>query len=265
MIMLIRARLFALLWKNCAKKPNLERPLSRFDALIALCEQKKNELESNVLYLNPMLPSAYIWSHERFSSPKPRYFRREFQIYHSVSSAKMQVIAGNTATIWINGRFVGQVLSRFSLSILSIKQSVSVFDITEYLYQGVNIIGIEANHYLESQGALNIFIEYQEENPDETQSKYQICSDKTWQVSFGPFDTNSWSTAEYHLDESIWSSIKVIGYPPDLNSDLYRPQLLKEEQSINEDHFGLRTSINFALEFMFGKIIARIVRFFRRM
>jgi 5'-deoxynucleotidase YfbR-like HD superfamily hydrolase len=249
------------LWIKCAKRPNLDYLLGRFNSLVGFLKEKKDQINESVAFIDPMIPSAYIWTWEKFSKPKSRYFRRTFNIENQILDAKVQVIAGNAATIYVNGQYVGEVQSRMSLSILAIKKSVQVFDITPYLQEGKNVIGVEANHYLESIAYFNLYLELKEKNSEGTGIISSILSDNKWIFNYGPFESAEWSTPDYKVDESKWQRVKVVGYPPALNLDIYRPKLLEGQRSYPEDLFGFTSSLYYMISLFMPKFVAKIVRF----
>ncbi len=239
------------LWKFCAKEPNLQYPLSKFKNLVKFVEEKEIQIENNITFINSLLPSAYIWTNERVSHPKSRYFRKEFIIEGEILEAKIQVIVDNFGYISVNDEYVGSISSRFSLSILPLKDSIRIFDIKPYLKKGNNIIEIEANHYLESKGSLNVYMEYIEEKLDKSLQNHEIFSDSTWVFSYDKSTT-----------ERKWKKVKVLGYSPKINSYIYRPSLIDGERSYTEDTFGLKSNVYFMIHLLFGKFLAKIIRFF---
>ncbi|MHA1584378.1 MAG: family 20 glycosylhydrolase, partial [Promethearchaeota archaeon] len=53
------------LWLGSAKSRLMERPVARFQQLINFLEDKKIQLKQGIPWIDPFLPSNYIWSHER--------------------------------------------------------------------------------------------------------------------------------------------------------------------------------------------------------
>ncbi|QEE15443.1 family 20 glycosylhydrolase [Promethearchaeum syntrophicum] len=238
------------LWKFCAKEPNLQYPLTKFKNLYKFIEEKEKQIENDITFINPLLPSAYIWTNERISYPKSRYFRKEIYIEGKILEAKIQAIIGNFGHISINGEYIGTVSSRFSLSILPLKNSIRVFDIKNHLKTGKNIIEIDANHYLETKGFLNIYMVYKEEKLDKSILNHEIISDSSWMYIYDKTPI-----------EKKWKSVKVLGYSPKINSYIYKPSLLDGERSYTEDTFGFKNRYYF-ISLIFGKFLAKIIRFF---
>jgi len=261
------------LWLGCAKNPMMKRPVMRFQQLINFLEDKKIQLKQGIPWIDPFLPSNYIWSHERITDSKPRYFRKKFEIEGRIKEAKLQIIADNYAEIFVNEVMIGSVSSRFSLSILPLMKSVRVFDIAPFLQEGKNIIAIEARHFLQSHGSINVFIELNTiENVENkpTIIYNSLISDGSWKVYTGDSEeTKDWDWTILNSPENSeskkqikWQSVKVLGKPPAIHGDLYIPHLFLGEKSINEDCFLQKSSIFFIIQLLFNQTLAKIVRFF---
>jgi len=222
------------LWLRAAKRPCLDFNLKLFDFVIGGYEKKIFQLKSGVLYEDPYIPAEWIWVKENICPKLPRYFRKSFHINSAVKKVMLQGIACNHMKIYINSKLVGEVFSRFSLSILPIYNRVKVFDITEYVNPGDNIIGIEAYNYDGYKGAINIFLQvlYGDNRIQE------IYSDKNWKCSKNlDLINDSWKILGY--DDKEWKPVKSYGRPPKLNGDIFKPNLLNGEISMTQDYFGL--------------------------
>jgi hypothetical protein len=257
------------LWLQCAKSPGLDRPLNRFDALIQACDEKILQIDQNVFFQDPLLPSAYIWAKNRHYSPLTRYFRKSFRVSGQILDAKIQVIAGNVATLFVNGQYLGHISSRNSLSYLPLTHSVEIFDVTSVITEGLNVIGVEANNYLHSRGSLNVYLLYQVQKDDGTVITVPIMSDGSWGYHLGPFENGDWCHPSIFEEKELqkeWKKVSIRGYPPKINGWLFTPDLLlKGKKSLTEDLFGLRSSLVHMLSLLFGKRIARVARWLFRL
>ncbi len=252
------------LWMQCAKQAGLDRPLSRFDSLISACDNKILQIDQGVRFRDPVLPSAYIWAKNRHYSPLTRYFRKSFHVSGQILDAKIQVIAGNVATIFLNGQYIGEVASRNSLSYLPLIHSVEVFDVTSVVKKGINIIGVEANNFLHSRGSLNVFMRLQTQKNGGEVEINQVISDDSWVYHLGPFENGDWCNLENETMQKEWKQVSIRGYPPKLNGWLFTPNLVKGK-SLTEDLFGLRSSLVHMLLLFSGKKIAQIIRWLFRL
>ena len=241
------------LWLRAAKRPCLDFNLKFFDFIISCYEQKIIQLKNGVLYEDPYIPSEWIWVKESTCPKLPRYFRKSFQVNSTVEKVILQGIACNHMKIYINSKFVGEVFSRFSLSILPIYNRVKVFDITEYVNPGENIIAIEAYNYDGYKGAINVFLQilYIDDTIQE------IFSEKNW-ICNKNLDLNNGSWKLLGYDDKEWKPVKSYGRPPQLNGDIFKPDLLNGEISMTQDYFGLEG-------FFFNAMTTFIIYFFGKL
>jgi len=123
------------LWLRAAKRPCLDYNLRLFDFLINSYEDKITQIKEDIYFKNPYLESEWIWVDEKISPLKPRFFRKEIQIDKPVKKALIQATVNTYMKIFINNKYIGEVLGRFSLSRLPILLRVQVFDVTKYLNQ----------------------------------------------------------------------------------------------------------------------------------
>ena len=96
-----------------------------------------------------------------------------------------------------------------------------------------------------------MFLENKEEISDKLIQNREIISDSTWLYSYNKSKT-----------ESEWKKVKVVGYSPKINSFIYRPSLIDGKRSYTEDSFGLKSELYFRAHLIFGKFLAKIIRFF---
>ncbi|MFO7797157.1 MAG: family 20 glycosylhydrolase [Promethearchaeati archaeon] len=245
------------LWLRAAKRPCLDYNLRMFDYLIDAYWEKISQLRNKIYFRNPFLESEWIWADEKTCPKKPRFFRKIFTIEKPINKALIQATVCNHMKIYLNQEYVGEVLGRFSLSRLPIIFRVRVFDITEYLKEGKNIISIEATNYDGLKGAFNIFAEIEQENG----LVQELISDKTWLYTknqkLGSLD--HWKTLEFN--DNDWRNVKSYGPPPNLNGDLKKPNLLNGEISLTQNYFSAQGYYFAGIEIFFGKIIRFFLKY----
>ncbi len=227
---------YDLLWMRSAKRPCLDQNKKLFEFLIKCYDEKITQLSQKNLFVDPYLPSEWIWVNEKKSPPSPRYFRSSVEINKPIKKAVIQGIASTYMKIMLNGETVGEVLSRFSLSVLPIHFRVKTFDITKHLKQGKNIISIEAYNYNGYKGAINLYgqILFNDNSVEE------LKTERSWKCFCKEeFTTNAW-TGETFSEES-WKGAKSYGCPPNLNGDIFKPNLLAGEVSSTQDCFGIES------------------------
>ncbi|TXT58055.1 MAG: hypothetical protein BAJALOKI1v1_1770005 [Promethearchaeota archaeon] len=247
---------YEILWLRAAKRSCLEPNLVLFDRLIQAYNDKIEQLSQNVYFKSPHLESEWIWIHEKVCPLKPRFFRKEFTITNSVKKAMLQGAVCTHMKIFINEKYIGEVLGRFSLSRLPILLRVQVFDITKYLKQGKNVIAVEAVNYDGFKGGINVFGQIQFDDD----SMMEIKSDTNWICSRwkGYRSTDQWK--EINFKTKLWFPVKSYGPPPNLNGDMMKPNLLNGEISLTQDYFGAQGYYYNAVELFFGRIRGFLLR-----
>ncbi|MFX0059733.1 MAG: family 20 glycosylhydrolase [Candidatus Heimdallarchaeota archaeon] len=241
------------LWLRAAKRPCLDFNLKLFDFVLNCYEKKKTQLNSGIPFEDPYIPSEWIWVKEGVCPKLPRYFRKSFKINSPIKKVKLQGIACTHMKIFINSKYVGEVFSRISLSILPIYNRVKAFDITEYINIGDNVIAIEAYNYEGYKGAINIFLQvlYDDNRIQE------IYSDKNWICCKNvDLDNNNWILL--HYDDKDWKPVKSYGKPPKLNGDIFKPDLINGEISLTQDYFGVEgffyNAMTILITYFYGKL-----------
>ncbi|MHA1521443.1 MAG: family 20 glycosylhydrolase [Promethearchaeota archaeon] len=224
---------YEFLWTRYAKFPHFNRQLERYQQLHNHCSNQIDLLRENLPFTVSFLRSKYIWSKKSFSGSHPHLFKKVITISHPVKRAFIQVIAGNHSEIYCNGIFKGFAQSRFSLSILPIIKSVSVFDITDDLLIGENIIIIEAYNFLKSKGFLNVVIQIETNEGN----IMEFGTNDEWSVSLTSYENFLSLQETRDLVKLTWKSATDIGRSPKFGGDIYHPKLLEGQRSIAEDYF----------------------------
>ncbi len=225
---------FEKLWLRAAKRPCLDSIMKLFDFLIREYNKKISQINDKSYFEDPYIKSEWIWTADVSNGIEPSYFRKMLDIHQPIKKAVVQGIANNYMKIYINNVYVGQVLSRYSMSILPIVLRVRTFDITKYLKEGKNIIAIEAYNYNNYKGAINIYGQILSKNATVS----EIITDSTWICkTLKILNTNDWQTLDFK--ENGWKQAKSYGRPPKLNGDIFKPNLLKGERSDTQDYFGI--------------------------
>ncbi|MHA1379920.1 MAG: family 20 glycosylhydrolase [Candidatus Helarchaeota archaeon] len=220
------------LWLHCAKPDGLQRLLPNYDWLDFIYQKKIEEIEANISWQNPFLESEWIGYPEKKIHQEYRYFRKKFSISNNkIKKAYLQGISNHYLKVFLNGAELGEVFSRFSLSIRPIDVRVKVFDITDFL-QSENIIAVEAAYFANYIAAINVYIEIYYENGE----KKIVKTDITWKTnkSIG----NDWN--EINFDDSQWAQAKSYGAPPKFNGEITRPYFLENKPSKTSYFFGGR-------------------------
>ncbi|MHA1820985.1 MAG: family 20 glycosylhydrolase [Promethearchaeota archaeon] len=197
------AEIYSDLWLRQNVKEGLEYPHRRFRRLEWYYQQINKMLKEDKEFINNpekkpsgfQLKSEWIWisglrTSYTWGNRKKYYFLKDFSLPKDkkIKRAYLQGIVNNWMNIYLDGHYIGEVLSRFSLSQLPMAKSVQLFDITDILQQNSifenHLIEIEAANYPNGIGGLNIYvyIEFKEESKESSgQTNYiEIISDKSW-------------------------------------------------------------------------------------
>lgn len=220
------------LWLRCAKPEGLERLLPFYSWLDFIYTKKIEEIKANINWQNPFLEAEWIGYPEKKFHQDFRYFRKNFTLQNQkVKKAFLQGIANHYMKISINEIELGEVFSRFSLSVRPIDERVKVFDITKHLKKE-NIIIVEAANFTNYTNAINIYIEIFFENGE----MQIIKSDCNWKTQ----ETEIPGWKEIEFDDSTWKQAKSYGAPPKFNGEITKPYFLDNWPSQTTYMFGTR-------------------------
>jgi len=240
------------LWLRAAKRPCLDSVLELFDLLLKSYSEKINQIREGIPFVNPFLESEWIWTNKSPAPDHPVYFRKVLDINQPVRKVVIQGMACEHMKISLNGDIIGEVKSRFSLSPLPINLRVKVFDVSEKLKEGKNIIAIEAYDYEGFKGAINLYGECVLKD----RSVQKILSDSSWVCYCDDIlKTSDWLKLEFN--DSNWDPVLSHGPPPNLNGDINKPNLLKGERSVTQDYFGM---VNDMGHFIPKKLVHRALK-----
>ena len=163
-------------WLTYYKHDNLNMIVDKFDRLTAYFSEVSEQLANDTL-INPEIKSKWLYcAKNRRRAYDKADFKKEFTIKGEINEAYLQLIGDSQAKLFINGKFVDEVFTRRSLSLITEYKRFLLLDIREYLKPGKNKIEVKARSYAGRTGAgFNLISEIK------TDSGVQaILSDKTW-------------------------------------------------------------------------------------
>ena len=167
---------YELLWLKYYKKENLNMIMDKFDRLITYFEETKEDIQSDILE-EPTIESKWIYASKlRNKAFDKAEFKREFTINNQIENAQIQLIADTHAKLYINDKFVGEIYSRRSLSLLTEYDRILFLDVKKYFKKGKNKITIEAENYKGATGAGINFIG----QIVTTNGSFEVLSDEKW-------------------------------------------------------------------------------------
>ena len=209
------------LWHQCAKKEDFSSIKQRYLWLMKFYEDKIKQIEKNLSWQDPNIPSETIYlDSKKVHEIHKTYFKKSFKIEEEFESGHIQVIGGTFTKIKINGVFIGNVISRFSLNYVTLQNMVKIFDISKFLKVGENSILVENIDYIGGIGPINIYGEIKLKSG----KIIQIKTDKTW-------------LATRNLNEEF-TQVKSLGKPPRAHGGLNYPDFEKGIKSKENDITG---------------------------
>jgi len=164
------------IWLNFYKYENLNMIIDKFDRLIAYFNQVDEQIANDTL-ISPEIRSKWLYcAKSRRRAYDKADFKKEFTIEGEINEAYLQLIGESHAKLYINGKFVDEVFTRRSLSLITEYKRFLLLDIKEFLKPGKNKIEVRVKSYAGRKGAgFNLISEIKTDNGVQT-----ILSDKTW-------------------------------------------------------------------------------------
>jgi len=167
---------YEMLWLKYYKKENLNMIMDKFDRLITYFEETKEDTQSDILK-EPTIESKWIYAPKlRNKAYDKAEFKREFTINNQIENAQIQLIADTHAKLYINDKYVGEIYSRRSLSLLTEYDRILFLDAKKYFTKGKNKITIEAESHKGTTGAgINFIGQIVTSN-----GSFEVLSDEKW-------------------------------------------------------------------------------------
>ncbi len=158
------ANTFRTLWLKYNKSANLENILTLFNRTRAWLDVKRDEVISGNYQLNGCLTAPFITCPAESGAGLPElYIRKKFTISNTLQPVWLQIIADSLATVWVNGRLVGQAIATRTLSAIVEAQRVKLWDIAGHITAGENLLAIKVINYKPGGiAAVNVILESQD-------------------------------------------------------------------------------------------------------
>ena len=217
---------YEFLWLKSAKIEGFESIKRMYLWLIRFYNKKIEELQNNINWRNPNIPSELIYlDNEALHRAHTIYYKNLIKIEGKIETAYLQVIAGTLAKIFINNSYIGHTITRHSLNFVVIENNIQIYDIKECLKQGENEIRIENSDFIGGIGPINVYGEIELVNKE----RIGITTNKTW-------------LAKRELNEE-WRKVKSFGRPPKAMGGLYYPDFKNWLHSKENDALAFLNSI----------------------
>jgi hypothetical protein len=222
------------LWIRCARRNGLELILQRFDAAIFFYQQKIQEIENGIIFQDPFLKAEFITASIKVPRGASVFLRKTVSIKKPLKRCLIQGLADMYMRLHTNGELVGEIISKFSLSVEPIRQRIQVFDVTANLEMGNNVVAAECRNFLVPRPAGNILIELEYEDGE----KEIIRSGAGWKAATE--GSEGWNDTSFN--DSDWEGAKSLGAPPRVSGHLTKPYLAAGIKSQDCNYYAVATS-----------------------
>jgi len=224
------------LWLKCSRKEGFKSLKQRYLWLLKYYDDKNDQLSNKIEWINPNIPSETIYLDSKvLKQIHTTYYKKSIIINEEIKKAYLQVIAGTFAKVHINDNYIGHVITRQTLNYVVLENNIQIFDITEHLKIGNNVIAIENIDYIGGLGPLNIYGQIYLKND----GMQELISDKTWIGS--RIEMDDWINST-ELDEN-WKNVKSFGPPPKATGCLPYPDFKNNLHSKEGDFTAFLNSI----------------------
>ncbi|HUX97980.1 MAG TPA: family 20 glycosylhydrolase, partial [Candidatus Deferrimicrobium sp.] len=119
------------LWLRCAKPNGLDLILAKFDASLLFYAQKIEEIQNGIAWTDPYLKAEFITTPNKVKKGEPIFLRRKFSIKRPIKKCYIQGMGDMLTRLYLNGAKLGEIVSKMSLSVESIRQRIQLFDVTD--------------------------------------------------------------------------------------------------------------------------------------
>jgi len=242
------------LWRKLAVEEGLEYPSEHFQILSWHYEQAIRDLQAKIEPHAHQLQSEWIWREGKrrsvdWGNMTWYYFMKTFEISKSVKKATVQGIAANNLIISFNGKKIGEVFSRFSLSQFPMAKAVQWFDLTPLINKGKNCLCVDGINWAMGIGAINIIVHLEYEDG----TNEDILSNSTWKYTENK-PTNWPFTPDMNVDATTWIPVRSYGAPPSAwQGPISAPIWEKGLKSGISFAFGNRNFSESAIQVVLGK------------
>jgi hypothetical protein len=235
---------YEILWLKCAKEDGFKSVKQKYLWLLKFYDKKLEDLRANKKWENPNIPSELIYlDSNHIHQIHTTFYKKTIQIDEQVEQSFIQVIAGCFSKIFINRKYVGHVISRRTLNYVGIENNIQIFNITEFLKKGENVVMIENIDYIGGIGPINVYGIVTLSSGE----IIQIKTDKTWVGS--------------KTNEDEWINVRSFGRPPKGTGGLNYPNFENDIPSKADDSMPFLNSLVSKMSkknFWFIKIIVRL-------
>jgi len=267
---------YADLWLKSAKPDCFTTLKNNYHWLARFYEEKIEQINKGLEWQNPNIPSEWIYlkpekimsfnsffiksirKKERLEEKKgrsyPTYFKKIIEIQEEIKSAFLQVIAGCFSEVYVNGEYIGHVISRQTLNYNVLENNIQTFNIKKFLKIGKNVIGAKNIDYIQGIGPINVYGEIKLVSGEEL----QIYSDLSW-IAIREY-LEKWNTTTEIVVP--WKLCNSFGSPPKASGGLYFPDFENGLHSKEGEHLMLLDYGSSLLPMWFLKLNVKILNYY---
>ncbi len=216
--------------------------LNQYDSMILFYNEIIACVKDGEPFPDPFIPSEYIYSKAIGDFDVPVIFSKRFSIERMPSKAFLQAFAYNHAEITINGKAIGHVEHRNSLSYMILEHCVKFWNVTGFLEAGSNEIKVSITNNVKSWFVLNALLELHFPGGKTD----HVITDKTW-------------TWQHSTAGSPCLPVKTLGPPPSVVGGLTRPDFAAGRRSHFTRWLGSALLVPSALPRWAGSLVGFLI------
>ncbi len=188
---------FSALWKQTNRPANVHRMQGLWERLSKYLLIKSEDISAGRFSFDGTLPGPFVTYPHNEKQPVPNCFLRyTFTLDDVGEKAQLQLIANSHATVYLNGKKIGTVKARKSLSAVVEEARVKSWEVSDVLDDGKNIVAVEISNYTGGQASAHVWLQ---QAIKETWQK-PIVTSTYWKAANRSFA--GWKSADF--DDSQW-------------------------------------------------------------
>lgn len=188
------------LWLLTNRADNLHRIEREFEYLTFFLNRIAEQLQAGKTDISGALPGDFITARKpdgNFSSKA--YYRYNLRMDTRPTYAQMQLLAEGIATLWINGRQVGEVKAHHSGSLLVQQSRIKVWDVSSFLKEGINTLAIQGQSFRKDTILVHALLVWK----DKSGQSHQLTTSNHWRASADTVE--GWITSDACFEQWYWA------------------------------------------------------------
>lgn len=238
---------YEILWLNCSKKEGFKQIKQKYLWLLQFYNDKLEEIKSNSPWRDPNIISELIYlDSNKIKEVYTTYYKKLIKVEEDIDKAYLQVIGGTFAKIYVNNDYIGHVITRQTLNYVGVNNQVQIFNITNSIQKGENMIFVENIDYIGGIGPINIYGIIKLKSG----GLLQIKTDKSWLGS--------------RTNTDDWRVVRSFGKPPKATGGINYPDFENNIPSKTYDPLPFLNSILSKISKKYFWVVKLLVRLFNR-